>query len=301
MQGRNFIADRVFSRVGVAKQADQYFTYPKDQWFRSDAELRAPGTESAGSGYTLSTDTYYCHVYAIHKDIDDQTRANADSPLNVDREATQFITQQLLLKRDLDFVSTYMTTGVWDTDMTGVSSGPTGNQFLQWDNASSDPIQDVQNGKTAMLQATGYEPNVLVIGYEVFAQLKNHADIIDRIKHTQRGVLTEELLAQLLGVDRLIVASAIKNTAAEGATAAMSFMVGKSALLCYSNPTPGLMQPSAGYTFTWNGLLGSSAYGTRVSRFRKVETKSDRVEAEMAYDMKVVASDLGYFFTSAVA
>lgn len=300
MQGRNFLADRVFSRVGVSKQADQYFTYPKEQWFRTDAALRAPGTESAGSGYTLGTDTYFCHVYAIHKDVDDQTRANADTPLNMDREATQFVTNQLLLKRDLDWASTFMTTGVWETDKTGVASGPNSTQFIQWDQAASDPIQDVQNGKTAILQATGYEPNVLVLGYEVFAQLANHADIIDRIKHTQRGVLTEELLAQLLRVDRIVVASAIKNTANEGAAAAMSFVIGKSALLCYANATPGLMSPSAGYTFTWTGLLGSSAFGTRISRFRMQEKKSDRIEGEMAYDMKVIAADLGYFFTAAV-
>lgn len=300
-QRQGYIADRIFARVPVSKQADQYWEFPKGQWFRTDAELRAPGTESAGTGYNLTQNTYYAHVYAVHKDIDDQTRSNADQPLNLDREATQFVTGQLLLKRDIDFVSTYMTTSVWDTDITGVASSPSSGQVLQWNDASSDPIQDVHNGRAAVLGATGYEPNVLVLGYEVFNVLVNHADILDRIKHTQRGVLTEELLAQLFGVGRIVVAKAIKNTANEGATASMDWIVGKSALLCYSNPTPGLMQPSAGYVFTWSGLLGASAYGTRISRFRMQHLKSDRVEGEMAYAMKVVASDLGYFFTSIVA
>jgi hypothetical protein len=300
-QGRNFIADRVFPRITVQKQADQYFSYDKDQWYRTDAALRAPGTESAGSGYTLTTGTYYCDVFALHKDVDDQTRANADNPINVDREATQFVTQQLMLKRDLDWTSTFMTTSVWEKDMTGVSSGPTGDQFLQWDNVSSDPIQDVQNGLTRVQQNTGYKPNVLVMGHEVFATLRNHADILDRIKYTQRGLMTEDLLAGLFGVSRIVVADAIKNTANEGATASMAFIVGKSALLCYANPNPGIMQPSAGYVFTWGGLLGASAFGTRISRFRQQNLKADRVEGEMAYDMKVIASDLGYFFTSAVA
>jgi hypothetical protein len=61
------------------------------------------------------------------------------------------------------------------------------------------------------------------------------------------------------------------------------------------------MTPSAGYTFTWNGLLGSSAFGSRISRFRINEKRVDRIEGEMAFDFKVVGADLGYFFSGAVA
>ena len=38
-----------------------------------------------------------------------------------------------------------------------------------------------------------------------------------------------------------------------------------------------------------------------VSQFRMEAIKSQRVEAEFAFDNKVVSSDLGYFFTAAVA
>ena len=50
-----FVADQVFPTVPVAKQTDKYFTYTQGDFFRTDAQLRAPGTESAGSGYNLST------------------------------------------------------------------------------------------------------------------------------------------------------------------------------------------------------------------------------------------------------
>ena len=62
----SFIADQVFPNVPVAKQTDKYFTYTQDDFFRTDARLRAPGTESAGSGYNLSTATYSCDVLALH-------------------------------------------------------------------------------------------------------------------------------------------------------------------------------------------------------------------------------------------
>src|SRR5262245_52989247 len=86
-----FIADRVFPAVPVAKQSDRYFTYDKGNWFRAKAQKRAPATESVGSGFTLdNTPNYFADVYAFHKDVDDDTRSNADAAIDVDRDATEF-------------------------------------------------------------------------------------------------------------------------------------------------------------------------------------------------------------------
>ena len=41
----NFIADKVFPVVPVAKQSDRYFMYKKEDWFRDDARLRAMEAE----------------------------------------------------------------------------------------------------------------------------------------------------------------------------------------------------------------------------------------------------------------
>lgn len=98
------------------------------------------------------------------------------------------------------------------------------------------------------------------------------------------------------------MASAINNTANEGATESNDWIFnGKSALLCYSAPSPGLQQPSAGYTFSWNGLFGAQGYGTRIKRFRMEHLASDRIEGEMAYTTKVVAPELGTFYSALVS
>ena len=61
------------------------------------------------------------------------------------------------------------------------------------------------------------------------------------------------------------------------------------------------MTPSAGYSFSWNGYLGAGPDGNRVKQFRMENLASDRVELEIAFDMKLVAADLGYFFNGIVA
>jgi len=303
-----YIATKVFPRVPVQKQSDLYWKYSKSDWRRTDVNKRAPSTESPGVGWNMLTDSYFAHVYAVHKDIDDQVRANADSNFSLDRDATQFITNQMLLKRDIDWTAKYFTTGVW-TDKTGVSGTPGANQFKQWDAAGSDPLNDISGYIVDYVQLTGFRPNFMVIGANVMKSLKNHALILDRIKYTQRGVVTEDLLSSLFDIPKVYVPYATQTTTpqlddakAQDAAATYSFITGgKAVLIGYAPPSPSLMTPSCGYTFTWNGYMGGNSQGLRIKSFRMEHIASDRIEAEMTYDMKMVASDMGIFLASAVS
>lgn len=299
----SYIADKVFPKVPVKKQSDLYWKYSKSDWRRTDVARRAPSTETPGVGWNVDTDSYFAHVYGVHKDIDDQLRANADSNFLLDRDSTEFVTNQLLLKRDIDWASTYFTTGVWDNNYDG------DNDFTKWSDAASDPISQVAQYVIDFRKKTGFAPNIMVLGAEVMKALKNHPDIIDRIKYTQRGIVTEDLIATMFGVNEIYTSYASKATGpqkpdavAQDAAATYEFINNaKSALLLYAPSAPSLMTPSAGYTFTWNGYLGGNTEGIKIKRFRMEHTASDRIEAEMTYDMKVVAPDLGVYLADVVA
>ena len=73
-------------------------------------------------------------------------------------------------------------------------------------------------------------------------------------------------------------------------------------LLCYVNTKPALKKPSAGYIFTWTGLEGAGAYGNRIVRLPMdmLGLGTERIEGEIAFDAKVIAADLGVFFTDIV-
>lgn len=300
----NFIADKVFPKVPVQKQSNLYFIYDRGDFWRDEAAERAPGTESAGGDYNISkSDPYFCRVYAYHKDVNEQDRVNADDPLSPDRDATEFVSGKLLIKREILWASNYFKTGVWATDVTGKAANPGAGETLQWDQAASDPVKVIQNYSTQMQEATSYRPNTLVLSPYVRDALLEHPDVIDRIKYTQKGIASEALLAELFNVQNIYVAQAVYNSAAKGATASNGFIMSKSALLCYSEPNPGLKKPSAGYIFTWTGLKGAGAFGNRTVRIPMpwLGMDTERIEGEMAFDMKVVAADLGVFFSGIVA
>lgn len=315
----NFIAGRVFPIVPVSKQSDAYFEYVRGEFNRDEMTERAPGTESAGGTYEIGTNTYYARTRAYHRDIPEQVRANADSPLSLDREATIFVTQKGLINREVQWATRYFTQtnpgDVWTFDVDGVAASPTApasfdprnaanNDVLQWNDASSNPIEDIRRGKREVLQETGFQPNKLTLGRAVYDALVDHPDIVGRIDRGQTtGAARANLvtLADLFEVDEVLVMNAVRNTAAKGQTAAHSFIGGKNALLTYSPATPGIMTPSAGYTFNWTGLVGSGDEGIRIKRFWIDALASDRVEIDMSYDQKVIAKDLGYYFGGIVA
>ena len=299
MQRAQMISEAVFPVVPVSKQSDLFYKYDLDTFYRDDAKPRAPGSESAGGGFTFSTDNYSCLVEAYHKDIDSQLRANADSQLQLDRAAAEFVAQKMVLRRETRFLNAFFKTGVWATDWTGVASGPTTNQFLQFDASGSDPRATMEAAKLAMLAATGYEPNVAVFGAQVMSKLVTNASVKDQFKYTSAESINEAMVARYLGLDNVYVSKSVVATGAEGAAASVGLQAGKHVLLAYRAPAPSVLAPSAGYTFSWAGL--NSGAGIATSRFPMVHLKSDRIEAEMAYDFKVVAPALGFFLSGAVA
>ena len=305
----HFVAGRVFPNVPVQKQSDRYFVFDRGFFNRDEAKVRAPGTKSAGSGYELdNTPTYFANVYAYHHDVADQVRANADAAVDPERAAAELVTHKMLIRKETDWVSKFFAGGIWTGgDVDGVSATPATNQVTQWsDTTSGDPIGDIRGAKTSILQSTGFIPNTLVVSQPVFDALIDHPDIVDRIKFGQTpggpAMANEQTLAALFGLDRILISRAIRNTAAEGLTNAHSFIAGKKALLCYVPPAPSLMTPSAGYTFSWTGFMGqTNGFGFATKRFRMEHLESTRVEGQMAFDHKLVSSDLGYFFDTIVA
>ena len=284
-----FVASRAFPQVSVAKQTDKYFVYDQADFFRDQVQRRADGTQSAGTGYSLSTATYAAEVYALHKDIGDQTRANADDPLDMDMDATRFLTQQMLIRQEVEWAASAFTTGVWGSDVT---------PGTLWDAANSTPIANIETAKNTVLTNTGYVPNTVIMSYKVFSALMDNADIVDRIKYTSQESVTEDLLARLFNVDRVLIMAGTYNTAANGATASYSQIGDKDVLVCYTPENPGLMVPSAGYTMVWNGVSSGMGTSSAISRFRMEAEKADRIEIEAAWDTKIVSSALGYFLSN---
>ncbi|MBC7288981.1 MAG: major capsid protein [Armatimonadetes bacterium] len=267
-----YIAEDLLPPVAVRNLSDAFVIYGREK-FRVPQTLRAPHTEAAEAGWSLSQDTYSCREYALKDYIDDLERQNADQPLNLEQDTVENLTDILRLDQELrvkDLIGTL-----------DAVSAPT----TKWDADGADPVDDVMAATRTFVENCGLAPNVAVVPWQVLAALKTNAAILDRIKYTQRGVVTADLLASVFEVDRVLVPSARYNTAAEGAEENMAWVWDDTVVLAYVTSRPGLRQVSLGYIFR--------ARNWTVRRWREEARHSDAFEVSVVQDEKIVCSVAG--------
>ncbi len=130
--------------------------------------------------------------------------------------------------------------------------------------------------------------------------------VLERIKYTQRGVISAELIAALFDLDEVIIGGAIKNTAKEKKagtefTAARIWenAAGKgSAMLYYQPPVPGLKTPMAGVQVRVpyeNGLMRSTRTWEEAAEDQTVYEVKENV------DILQTGTDLGYLWINTIA
>jgi hypothetical protein len=288
-----YIADKLFPIVPVIKQSDKYYEWTKDYWFRNYVELRVPGSLFPEGGIALvSTSSYFAHIYHLGFALNDEDLENQDPAVDLSVTAAEWLADQFMINREQKIYTDFMKSGVWGTDKT--LAGAT----LWSDFANSDPITDIRVAKQTIQKATGQKPNRMATGVETLDILAEHPLLIDKYKYTNTAILSKEQVAAALQIPELLVGEAIENTANEGATFSGGYTWAKTALVAYVTPTPGLRQPTAGYTFLWPVVGGG--INVVIERMREELRKRDMLAGRNAYDQKAVGTDLGYFFTATV-
>jgi hypothetical protein len=299
----NFVAQRATSQIAVNMMSNQYAIYDRGYFLRDEAAPRPLGGRPEQVGYKVTPGVYSAVEYALEHVVDDRQRANVDDPIRLDENATAILTSKMMIKQDRFFAQNFFTTGKWTTEIQGVVSSPSATQFVQFTDNASDPIGIIDKYKDIIGQSTGMYPNTLVLGANVRRELRTHPDISDRIKYTQIAIADDALLARLFNLDQVVTARSIYNAAAEGLADDFQFIAdGNAMLLMYIDQNPGLDSPTAIALFAWTGLLPgmTNALGGVIERGRDERAHSDWFQDRMAWDMKIVAQDLGIFFRNAV-
>lgn len=309
----NFQADNLAPIMPSDKKSDSYFILGKEYWFSDIMKERGVGAPAIRRGYGVSQDSYLCKLFALAKDIDDQVRANQDSPLDQDRTAMKFVTRAERMNREKAFKAAFWATGKWATDLTGDTDPSTiiaDGEFNQWDQADSTPLTDVANAIEIGEKKTGFTMNVLAVSKPGWNALKTNAQILDRItggsSSTNPANVTRQMVATLMELDEIVVMNAVENTSGHGNSTGGAntidgdYIFGKDALLMYRDPTVGIETPTACRTITWQQYAGNKN-GTRILKWRDESIHSDMIEIESTYTHKIIAADLGIFWNGVIA
>ena len=306
----NYFAKAIFPICPVDQSSDNYYIFDKEDLLRDSWQRKPAYGKVSPAVVSEHTDTYNCKVDQMIMGIDqirqtDLQRRQGPTIRDPRIQRTKTIAEQANIHQDVFFADGFFKAGVWGNELAGVdSTTPTDGQFIKFSNDNSDPIKFIDEQKTAVNEATGRTPNRLALGAHVYDALKAHPAILER--HHAGGstpnpaTVTENVLAQLFGVEKLVVLRSIMNKAPMGAEADMGYIGDPDAfLLAYATNSPSVDEPSAGYIFTWD-MLGDGQILPILNYLGTPGTHSEYVEGLMANDMRKTADDLAVFFKEAV-
>lgn len=274
------IADMLFPKVPVTRESGLYFVADKSNLVEPQSADRAlTGSANRVTG-TLTTDTYTLEEQTLEEWLDDRILRNYDNPFDPRRNATNRIAGQLAIRKENKLIANLAaaTASANNVDVAG-----------SWATATTDTRAAVKTGANNMHQKTGVRPNTLVIDRLTLDAILSNTDFKNSIAYTSDK--TEENLKKLLAgyydVDKVYIAGGVKQTAATGGTGSFLWSSKGIAYLAYVNPTPAIEEPSAGYQFYKNDMIG-------VNVRREEGSKSDVVRVTDYYSMKVVDGDCLY-------
>lgn len=276
----------VFPPKPVQKMSDSYFIYDVTGSFRTAQDYRANAAESNNiDELAMSTATYVLMEHSLNRMVSDRDRENADASIDPEFDAVQDVTTTIARNKEVDCALKIFTTSTYGGSNKAVLSSNAWNN----DTTTSSPIDDVDTARENLLQNTGKVPNGMVMGLKTWQVLKDHADLLDRIKFSERGIITEQIAAVIFGIDNLTVSRGITRTTNAGISGTMGYIFDSAALLYYNDPNPRIRSQNFGITFQKAEPV--------IDRIRVMTKKSDMIEVSWFYDQKIVLSSSGYLIS----
>lgn len=271
----------------VAKKSGIYYKFDKSS-FRIEDSRRSGITRANRVDYGMSKQNYGPLVeHSLEEGIEWDVRDSYPTPMDAYSDATENVTQRIDLGLEKE-IATLL------TNASVITQGQALSGTARWDDyANSDVIGDVKTAKDTVQAAALVTANTIALGYQVWSVVSVHPDLLGRLSVASVRVLTQELFAALVGVEKVLIGKAMENTAVEGQADSLSYIWGKNAIVAYVAPRVGIKTITLGLVLRLKG-------GRMVDRWTEEGEKADFVRVTDYYEPKVVAAEAGYLFRTVI-
>lgn len=284
---KELIGTKLFPRMEVPARTGYYYTFDKSKFRIEDS--RRTGVSRANRISSGMSKAAYGPLaeQSLEEAVEYEVRDTYPSPMDARVDATEDVTERLDLGLEKEIADKL-------TDTAVVTNNVTLSGTDQWnDFANSDPFDDFQTALDSVHDNALVEASHIVLGRQVWSKLKNHPDLLGRMSVSSIRVLTTQLLAALMGVRKVLIGSAMYNTADEGQTDSLSYVWGKHAVVCFVPARPRIKSIATGYTLQ----VKKARY---VDRWDEPWNKAEFVRANDYYESKFVSTDAAYLIKNAV-
>ena len=213
-RNKSYIADRIFPIIDKVSPRAKITKYLKGAWFRDEASIRAAGTEAARGKYPMTSVSVATAEYAFAKEVTDEDRRDAKvagaPPLNPDNDAIEFAADKVDLKKERR-VASLILDGTW----CGVAGEDAEGGWAAGD--SNTFIDDVESRIETIRMNAGVRPTGLMLSANILPEIKQESTVLERIKYTERGVVTAYLIAAMFELEECVIGDAIYSSDEETA------------------------------------------------------------------------------------
>lgn len=303
------VSKEMFPIVPVQLSSAYFYEFNRADLSRDNMKSKPEYGKVSPAIFGKQEQTYHCRVEQVITGIDriatlDYTRGGTPSTMDPRKAKTRFIAEQMNLHNDRLWAEAYFNEEAWSNNYTGTTSAPTSGQFYSFDSDNCDPVQFFNDLATNMILKGLRKPNKMCLGIHAYNALKLNPCILERIKYqgseANPANVTSSVLAQLFDLEKIVVSTAVRNTAPLGQENNAFICTPTDALLTYTTNAPSIDEPSAGYTFAWD-MLGDGNHMAVRQYEGEGGTHTEFIEGLMATDRKVTCPDLGVFLKGAAS
>ena len=239
------------------------------------------------------SDTYHIESHALKQIVTKEDYRNVERPFDAERDAVQKLTTHLWLGKEFSLASALGDTGVVTNNVTLAGT----DQYNDFTN--SDPLGDFATARESVYSNTGLPPDLAIMSWSVKNVLKYHPQMLDSLgyKDNRPGGLSDQELARALDVDRILIGSAIYNSAKQGQVDALAPVWGKNIIFTHSPRNAALAQVTLGYRVQLSGQSPRQVF--RAPQDEPIDSVKIMVIDE--YDMLLTKVSAAYLIKDAVA
>lgn len=279
--------DEISPRVKVQKESDIYYVFDKSN-LRVDESVKSEKGEANKVDYSVTTATYNVVVHALESIVTPRLIENSDGALAPMQDTTEMLTDKLMLEREKAVLDVVLSSA----NFAAGNKSTTGIPILN--GSSGDVVAMIASGHGVVAKKIGRRPNTIVMDATTFIGLKSNTTILDRTKYTSSAAITEDILARLFEVEKVIVSWAIRDTAKQGQTATLNYVAGEGLALIYTERSPGLRKPTFTYTFYTKDRM------VETRNADNIETGAKWVRVIDSWQVKSIDTSAGYLLLNTV-
>lgn len=296
---QGFIGLQVAPVIEVGLQASTFAKIKIAELLMNRDTLRAPGAGYSRSQFQFDVASWATKDNGAEEPVDDRQAQMYRYLIDAQMIAASRAQDAVLRSYEKRVSALIFNTTTW----TGASL--TTAVGTAWSTvATATPITDVEAAIQKVFDNSGLRANALVIGWKAFRNLRNNTtsgQIIDRIKFwggddPKAGNIGANTLARVFGLERVIVAGAVKNTAIEGQAASIAGIWDPTkAMVCKVATGPDIQEPCIARTFHWAD--DGSDIGATMESYRDEAIRGDWIRARMDTDEIVMYPQAGHLLT----